>query len=56
MVARMRNASDRSPVCRLCERTMKLDRILPKLGGLPEILVYHCAVCNEVETDGKQAA
>jgi hypothetical protein len=52
----MKNASDRSPVCRLCGRTMKLDRILPKIGGLPEILVYHCAVCNEVETDDKQAA
>jgi hypothetical protein len=56
MVGRMRNASDRTPVCRLCGRTMKLDRILPKVGAMPEILVYHCAVCNEVETNDKQAA
>jgi hypothetical protein len=56
MVGRMRNTSDLSPVCRLCGRPMQLDRILPKVGGLPEILVYHCVVCNEVETDDKQAA
>ena len=56
MVERMRNASERSPVCRLCGRSMKLDRILPKLGAMPEILVYHCAACSEIETDDKQAA
>jgi hypothetical protein len=56
MVARMSSASDHSPVCRLCERPMKLERILPKVGAMPEILVYHCAACNEVETDDKRAA
>jgi hypothetical protein len=35
---------------------MKLDRTLPKLGALPEILVFHCAGCNEVETAGDLAA
>ena len=35
---------------------MKLERILPKVGAMPEILVYHCAACNEVETNDKQAA
>ena len=35
---------------------MALERILPKVGAMPEILVYHCAMCNEVETNDKQAA
>jgi hypothetical protein len=56
MVARMRNASDHPPICRLCGRPMTLERILPKVGAMPEILVYHCALCNEVETNDQQAA
>jgi hypothetical protein len=30
---------------------MKLSRTVPKLGALPELTVFHCAACNEVETD-----
>jgi hypothetical protein len=56
MVARMKNTSRHSPICLLCGRPMKLERILPKVGAMPEILVYHCAACNEVETNDKQAA
>jgi hypothetical protein len=35
---------------------MRLDRTLPKLGALSEILVFHCVGCNEVETNGDLAA
>jgi hypothetical protein len=35
---------------------MTLDRTFPELETLPEILVFHCAGCKEVETDDKRAA
>jgi hypothetical protein len=35
---------------------MKLNRTIPKLGALPELKVFHCATCNEVETDDQRAA
>jgi hypothetical protein len=35
---------------------MKLSRTIPKLGALPELMVFHCVTCNEVETDDQWAA
>ena len=29
---------------------MKLARTVPKFGALPELLVFQCPSCNEVET------
>jgi hypothetical protein len=29
---------------------MKIARIVPKLGGLPELWTFQCAQCNEVMT------
>jgi hypothetical protein len=29
---------------------MKLARSIPGFGGLPELLVFRCARCNEVQT------
>jgi hypothetical protein len=37
-------------VCPLCGGAMKLDRIIPKLGGLPTLRTYQCLDCKEVET------
>jgi hypothetical protein len=30
---------------------MKLARTIPKLGMLPQLLVFHCVSCNEVEME-----
>jgi hypothetical protein len=36
---------------------MKLVRTIPRLGGLPELHVFACPFCHEVETlELKQAA
>jgi hypothetical protein len=32
---------------------MRLARTFPGFGGFPELLVYRCARCNEVETKEK---
>jgi hypothetical protein len=31
---------------------MKLIRRLPQIGGAPELLVFYCRECNEVESAG----
>jgi hypothetical protein len=36
--------------CNRCGHTMKLDRRIPKLGPHPELLVFICPSCKEVET------
>jgi hypothetical protein len=36
---------------------MKLDHTIPKLGALPELLVFVCPSCNAVETkEGDRSA
>lgn len=37
-------------ICPRCGEPMKLARTVPKLGVLPELLVFRCPSCNEVET------
>jgi hypothetical protein len=39
--------------CDRCNRPMKLISSVPKLGGLSELLVFYCGVCDEVT--GKSA-
>jgi hypothetical protein len=36
--------------CRLCDQPMKLIRRLPKIGAAPELLVFYCHECNEVDS------
>jgi len=36
--------------CRLCEQPMKLIRRLPRMGIAPELLVFYCRDCNEVDS------
>ena len=36
--------------CSSCGNVMKLLRTVPRLGGLPELVVFVCPSCNEVET------
>jgi hypothetical protein len=40
--------------CHLCDQPMKLIRRLPQIGGAPELLVFYCRECNEVESAGWQ--
>jgi hypothetical protein len=37
-----------SCACRQCNRPMKLINSVPRLGGLPELLVFYCGDCDEV--------
>jgi hypothetical protein len=39
-----------SPDCPHCSGAMALVRVLPKLGGLPELRTYQCVECKEVLT------
>jgi tripartite-type tricarboxylate transporter receptor subunit TctC len=36
--------------CPRCGRSMKLVHTIPKLGGIPELLIFSCQTCGEVET------
>ncbi len=37
--------------CPRCRRTMRLVRTIPKLGAAaPELLIFSCPFCGEVET------
>jgi hypothetical protein len=38
-------------ICRRCRQPMKLARTIPKIGMLPELLVFHCVACDEIETE-----
>ena len=35
--------------CPECHQPMKLINSVPKLGALPELLVFYCRACDEVE-------
>jgi hypothetical protein len=36
--------------CLSCGDAMEFVRTIPKLGILPELLVFHCPSCKEVDT------
>jgi hypothetical protein len=36
-------------LCQQCRRPMKLIRSIPQLGAAPELLVFYCRDCDEVE-------
>ena len=37
-------------ICPRCGHLMTLVRTVPKLSALPELLIFRCPACNEVET------
>jgi hypothetical protein len=39
-----------APLCPRCQQAMKLVRVIPRLGALPELLGFHCAPCQEART------
>jgi hypothetical protein len=36
--------------CPVCGGTMKLARVFPKFGSLPELRTYQCLCCDELLT------
>lgn len=41
---------DQACECRFCDQPMKLIRRLPQMGQAPELLVFYCRDCNEVDS------
>jgi hypothetical protein len=48
------SSGDDTPPCRNCGNEMRLDRISPPLGGLPEFKTYRCFFCKEVLTEASE--
>jgi hypothetical protein len=42
--------------CPHCGKLMQLARVIPGIGALPELLVFHCQHCNEAETVERERA
>ncbi len=38
------------PLCPDCGKPMKLVKTIPRLGGLPEIVVFYCSRCKQAQT------
>jgi hypothetical protein len=52
-----KDSQDSEVICRACGHSMKLVRTITRLGGLPELHVFACPSCHEVEPlELKQAA
>ena len=47
--ARMPNYSS-APICLLCQEPMQAIRTIPEVARLPEVLVFYCDGCGELET------
>jgi hypothetical protein len=54
--AHMAKAVYTTPICRRCRHPMKLSRTISEIGLLPELLVFHCVGCDEVETQEDKRA
>jgi hypothetical protein len=48
--ARMSHYYFSAPVCVLCNEPMQVARTIPAVAQLPEVLVFHCEGCGDVET------
>jgi hypothetical protein len=46
----------KGPACPDCGAVMTRVRVIPRLGGLPELTVYQCAPCDHVETVVSEAS
>lgn len=45
----MRDRDAPECLCPHCNSAMKLIGAMPKLGGVPELLIYYCADCDALE-------
>jgi len=41
---------DQAPLCPGCKDPMRLTRTIPKAGPLPELHVFECMRCSEVDS------
>jgi hypothetical protein len=50
--------TDNLPIlrCLCCGNIMKLVRTVPRVGGLPSLVVVACSSCNEVEVKEERRA
>jgi hypothetical protein len=46
----MQDDLDPSCACRACDQPMKLVRRLPKIAAAPELLVFYCRDCDEIDS------
>jgi hypothetical protein len=53
--ARMPNYSS-APICLLCQEPMQVVRTIPAVARLPEVLVFYCEGCGELETRERSRA
>jgi hypothetical protein len=53
--ARMSNYNS-APICLLCQEPMQVVRTIPTVARLPEVLVFYCKGCGEVETRERDRA
>ena len=53
--ARMPNYSS-APICLLCQEPMQVIRTIPAAARRPEVLVFCCEGCGEVETRERDLA
>jgi len=44
-------AAPNTPICPNCGRAMKLARVTPRLGGLPELQTFECRPCGVTLTE-----
>jgi hypothetical protein len=46
----MQDDLDPSCACHACDQPMKLIRRLPKISAAPELLVFYCRDCDEIDS------
>jgi hypothetical protein len=56
MLDRMSPDAPAPPLCPACREPMKLVKTIPRLGGLPEIIVFYCSRCKQTETNVQEQA
>jgi hypothetical protein len=45
----------KTPPCPKCGTPMELSRVVPKLGGHPELQSFQCNACRWVETEAVES-
>ena len=45
------NTAANSPRCPNCGQSMKLARVTPRFGGLPELQTFECRPCGVTSTE-----
>jgi hypothetical protein len=51
----MTHQPDTKVACPKCAHPMRLNYVVPKQTGLPELKSFRCFVCNEVVTKAAEA-